>query len=53
MTEIPLREFRCCGCGKLLYRYAIIAGRIEIKCWRSRCKTLNVFVVEQERGRVV
>lgn len=38
MKLIDLAEFRCKWCGKLLARYDIECGYIEIKCRNPECK---------------
>ena len=42
-----LIEGRCKQCGRLLFKFGMgTYGLIEIKCWASRCKTLNAFHVD-------
>ena len=42
-----LIEGRCKTCGRLLFKFGIgTYGLIEIKCWASRCKELNLFQVD-------
>jgi len=42
-----LIEGRCKNCGRLLFKFGVgTVGLIEIKCWASRCKELNLFQVD-------
>lgn len=36
---MPLKEVRCCGCHRLLFRATDLAGTVEIKC--PRCRQFN------------
>jgi len=40
-AEGELQEFHCMGCGKLLFKYAILIGKVECQCPNPKCKTLN------------
>ena len=41
-----LLDGRCASCGRLLMKYTPdTQGNVEIKCWASRCKQINMFNV--------
>ena len=48
MTTKLMIEYRCCNCGKLLFR-APPGTKVEIKCDRPGCKKMNRFNIDSER----
>jgi phage FluMu protein Com len=39
MTTVCLREYRCTGCKKLLFKGALVESVVEIRC--RNCHTIN------------
>lgn len=49
-----LIDGRCAGCGRLLMKFSpATEGDIQIKCWASRCKEINLFKVQTHQTHVV
>ncbi len=44
--NIPLVEFKCGGCKRVLALYAIIEGTVVVKC--KRCKAWNCVDIHSE-----